>query len=63
MKVLILTCNTGGGHNSAARAVKSSLVNRGVEVEVRDAIAYISKGTSKLVSKGHVCLLYTSRCV
>ena len=56
MKVLILTCNTGGGHNSAARAVKSSLVNRGVEVEVRDAIAYISKGTSKLVSKGHIVL-------
>ena len=29
MKVLILTCNTGGGHNAAAAALRRELESRG----------------------------------
>jgi len=29
MKVLILSCNTGGGHNSCAKAIGAELLNRG----------------------------------
>ena len=29
MKVLILSCNTGGGHNSCAKAIGTELVRRG----------------------------------
>lgn len=29
MEALILSCSTGGGHNSAARAVKDELLSRG----------------------------------
>ena len=29
MKVLILSCNTGGGHNSCARAIGTELQRRG----------------------------------
>ena len=28
MKVLILSCNTGGGHNSCAKAIGAELLNR-----------------------------------
>lgn len=35
-KVLILTVTAGGGHNSAAKAMKEYLENRGCEVQVTD---------------------------
>ena len=38
MKVLILSCNTGGGHNSCARAIGTELQRRGHAYEgSRDA--------------------------
>ena len=36
MKVLILSCNTGGGHNAAASALKESLNFYHHEAEVLD---------------------------
>ena len=36
MKVLILSCNTGGGHNAAAFALKESLEFHHHEAEVLD---------------------------
>lgn len=30
MKVLILSCNTGGGHNAAARAVAEAVRHMGI---------------------------------
>lgn len=32
-KVLVLSCGTGGGHNSAAMAIKESLISKGVEAD------------------------------
>ena len=36
MKILILSCNTGGGHNAAAFALKESLEFHHHEAEVLD---------------------------
>lgn len=35
-RVLILTCSTGEGHNSAAKAIAESLAERGVQCEIFD---------------------------
>ncbi|MBQ2957423.1 MAG: glycosyl transferase [Clostridia bacterium] len=54
MKVLMLSCNTGQGHNTAARAVMEAFEQRGVECELRDALAFSSELTSKVVSETYV---------
>lgn len=54
MKLLILTCNTGQGHNSCAAALREAAVARGMECDVHDALAFISDGFSRVVSRGHV---------
>lgn len=43
MKVLILSCSTGGGHNSAALALKEQFVKKGVDCELKDMHALIHK--------------------
>ncbi len=56
MKVLILSCNTGAGHNACARALQEVLAERQVPCDVRDALAFVSKDLSKVISQGHVWL-------
>lgn len=53
MKFLVLSCNTGGGHNSAARAVKEKMCSLGHDCEIKDALAF----GSKIFSSG-VCNSY-----
>ncbi len=54
MKVLVLSCNTGGGHNTAARAVIEEFQRRGVECEMCDALAFASERTSRVVSNTYI---------
>ena len=55
MRVLILSCNTGEGHNSAARAIKEYFEGQDVErCDIRDALSFLSPEASKFISKGHV---------
>ena len=56
MKALILSCNTGGGHNACATAVQEAMALRGIVCDIRDALAFISKGISGIVSGAHVWL-------
>ena len=56
MKILILSCNTGGGHNSAAAAVKEYFDSKDVYCEIQDALAFDSRLKSEIISKGHVML-------
>lgn len=56
LRYLILSCNTGAGHNSAAEAVKDYFEEQGFECDICDSIAFISKSSSSLVSGGHVLL-------
>lgn len=53
MRVLILSCNTGEGHNSAAKALNEVFQDRGVICEIADALAFWSVNKSKMISKGH----------
>lgn len=54
MKVLILSCNTGQGHNSAALAVYENLRSHQVECEFMDALLFAGKRTSNAVSKTYI---------
>ncbi len=53
VKVLILSCNTGQGHNSVARAIQEVLQERQVPCETVDVLQFISPRWSELISKGH----------
>ena len=50
MKVLILTCNTGGGHNAAAAALRRELESRGHTCAVADALSFGPKHFSEVIS-------------
>lgn len=52
-KVLILSCDTGQGHNSCARAVKEYFEDRKISCEIRDSLDFISEGFGKFMSWGH----------
>lgn len=54
MKALILSCNTGGGHNSAAKAIAEEFHARGDEAYVLDYLCLASKKVSRLVGDGYV---------
>lgn len=56
MKVLILSCHTGEGHNSAAAAVEQMLLSRGIGCERDDALRFLSQGMSRAICHAHVGL-------
>ncbi len=53
MKLLILTCNTGQGHNSCATAVKEELESRGGRCDIVDSLGLISVKASEFISVWH----------
>ena len=53
MRVLILSANTGGGHNSTAGALAERLKSLGAECEIADTLAFISEAVSDFISWGH----------
>ena len=56
MRVLLLSCNTGEGHNSTAKAIMSVLEERGVECHVEDVLACLSPKFSKFICNWHTRL-------
>ncbi len=54
MRVLILSCNTGQGHNSAAEAVRETFENRGHSCTVKNTLLFLSKIHDIIISDGHV---------
>ena len=55
MKILLLSCNAGQGHNSAASAVKEALENRGVTCDMKDALSFAHiRSTSRIVSGTYI---------
>ena len=56
MATLILTCSTGQGHNSCARAIQEYYDTCGVPCTVEDALAFISPQVSKFICWGHVTI-------
>lgn len=53
MRVLILSANTGGGHNSAANSVLECFSQQGITCEIKDAVSFVSELHSDIVSTGH----------
>ncbi len=53
MKIAILSCNTGGGHNTAAAAVSEVLTQRGHSCFICNALEFMPKTTAQVISKGH----------
>lgn len=54
IKALILSCNTGEGHNSVAKAIKQCFDAAGEQCDIIDSLALIDEKVSELMSKGHV---------
>ena len=52
-KVLLLSCNTGQGHNSCAQAVKEYFEGRDIQCEILDSLDFISEGFGRFMSWGH----------
>ena len=53
MRTLILSCNTGGGHNSCAAALKDAYDAHGERCDIADALQFISPRASRLISGFH----------
>ena len=49
MKILILTCSTGGGHNSCAKYILEGAREKGIEADRVDFLSLASEKTSKIV--------------
>ena len=56
MHILILSANTGEGHNSTAKALMEVFAQQGVDCQMEDTLAYLNKGISKLSAGGHVTI-------
>lgn len=54
MKCLILSCDMGGGHNSAAAALAEYGVKNGIECEIADTLSFISPYFSQTMSDLYV---------
>ena len=56
MRVLLLSCNTGEGHNACARAIAESFTAHGDGCVLRDALHFISGTASRLITKSDAFL-------
>ena len=56
MRILIISCTTGEGHNSCARAIKEVYDLNREECTIVDGLEFISKTLSKFVAAGHILL-------
>ena len=50
MRVLILSCNTGEGHNSCGKAIQEVFRENGIYCEMEDALRFISPRVSSMIS-------------
>lgn len=53
MKILILSSNNGGGHNSVAAALREAFEAAGHTCEIADTLSFLSPGCSRVVSQFH----------
>lgn len=54
MRTLILSCNTGEGHNSCAKAITECFAAHGEVCDTVDSLLFISEGASKFICNWHV---------
>ena len=51
MRIVVFTCNTGGGHNACARYIQEEFQSRGVECDIKDYMELAGKNASSLAEK------------
>lgn len=56
MRILILSGNTGEGHNSAARAMQEYFCARGCACRILDGLQFLSRPKNEFICKSHVFL-------
>lgn len=56
MNILVLSCGTGGGHNSAAAAVKEELLSRGHSVAMLNPLALCGEKVAGCVDNAYISL-------
>lgn len=56
MKALILTCNTGQGHNSVTRAVAQAFTLHDSQCDSVDSLSFISESASQIIGSWHTAL-------
>ena len=56
MSTLILTCDTGEGHNSCAKAIKERYDAHGQECEIINPVQFVSERFSEFVTKVHIVI-------
>ncbi len=56
MRTLILSCSTGQGHNSVAKAIKNVFDAREQYCEIVDALSFISPKVAEFMDKGHAAM-------
>ena len=56
MRILILSANTGEGHNSAARAIAEYFESRGSCCQIEDGLAFMGHSRNVMICKSHVFL-------
>lgn len=54
MKILILSCNTGEGHNSSASALLNAMRRQGIDCSKEDTLALVNEYVSRKVSDIYV---------
>lgn len=54
MKVLILSCSTGGGHNTAGKAIKERLIYEGHEAVMMDPFTLASESTARIIGNAYI---------
>lgn len=60
MKVLILSCNTGEGHNAAGKAVYEKFIQKGIDCDFADTLAIAGMNVSGIVNKSYVGITTSS---
>lgn len=62
MKVLILSCNTGQGHNASGNAIMAEFEKKGIECQLLDTLAFSSETASSVVTKIHTsCVMHAPK--
>ena len=51
MKILLLSCSTGGGHNSCARYIEEELKENNIECEFKDFYDIVNEKAKNLSEK------------
>ena len=51
MKILLLSCSTGGGHNSCARYIEEELKENNIECEFKDFYDIVNEKAKDLSEK------------